>query len=44
VDGVAASGKAVAINQKTVGELLGISFGGGGEVVSWEVQFEPGGR
>lgn len=44
VDGVAASGKAVAIDQKTVGELLGISFGGGGEVVSWEVQFEPGGR
>jgi hypothetical protein len=44
VDGAAATGKAVAIDLKAVRELLGISFRGGGEVVSWEVQFEPGSR
>jgi hypothetical protein len=44
LDGAAASGRAVAIDQKAVRELLGISFRGGGDVVSWEVHFDPGRR
>lgn len=42
VEGTAFSGKAVVINQKAEGELLGISFRGQGEAVSWTIQFEHG--
>ena len=37
-----ASGRAVVIAEKAEGELLGISFHGGGEVVSWTIQFDHG--
>ncbi len=42
VEGAATSGKAVVMNQKAEGELLGISFRGGGETVSWTLQFDHG--
>ena len=44
VEGAAASGQVVAIDQKAERELVGISFRGGGEAVSWKVQFENGNR
>jgi hypothetical protein len=44
VEGAAASGKAVAIYQKAENELVGISFRGGGEAVSWTIKFEHGSR
>ena len=44
VEGAAAGGKAVFIEQKAERELLGISFRGGGETVSWTVQFAHGNR
>ncbi len=44
VEGATASGKAVAIDHKAERELLGISFRGAGEVVSWSIQFEHGSR
>ena len=43
-EGAAASGKAVAIEKKAEGELVGISFRGGGDAVSWSIQFERGKR
>ncbi len=42
VEGATVSGKTVLMNQKAEGELLGISFHGGGEVVSWTIQFDHG--
>lgn len=39
VQGTVASGKAIEIEHTVKGGLLGISFRGGGEVVSWSVQF-----
>jgi hypothetical protein len=39
-EGYVASGKAVKVDQKTSRELIGISFRGGGETVSWTVEFE----
>ena len=40
VEGSAPNGKAVAIDKKVDRELVGISFRGGGEAVSWIIHFE----
>lgn len=39
VEGAVAGGKVISIEQKAQGELLGISFRGGGETVRWTVHF-----
>jgi hypothetical protein len=39
-----ASGKAVAIDRKGESELIGISFRGGGEAVTWTIRFQHGNR
>jgi hypothetical protein len=40
VEAASVTRKAVVVNEKADGELLGISFHGGGEVVSWTIQFD----
>jgi len=44
VEGAAASGKAISLEQKAKGELFGISFRGKGETVSWTVHFAHGNK
>ena len=44
VEGAGAAGKKVAVEKTVKGELVGLSFHGGGEAVSWRVQFARAGK
>jgi hypothetical protein len=44
VQGTGADGKTIEVDKLVKGDLLGVSFRGGGEAVSWSVQFGGGNR